>query len=148
MYKTILVPVDGSRHGDRAVDAAIQLAVQNDGAILLLHVIRNWSLPREILDMIKAGEVQASRQEIMQQSAEIILEDARTRCANAGVPAVSAEYLTGDPATVIADYAKQKGADLIVIGHSGLEVGAHPELMGGVARKLVNITPVSCLVVR
>ena len=148
MYKTILVPVDGSRHGDRAVDAAIELAVQNQGAILLLHVIRNWALPREILDMIKAGEVQASRQEIMQQSAEIILEDARTRCAKAGAPAASAEYLIGDPASVIADYAKQKGADLIVIGHSGLEVGAHPELMGGVVRKLVNITPVSCLVVR
>lgn len=148
MYKTILVPVDGSRHGDRAVDSAIELAMQYDGAILLLHVIRNWSLPREILDMIKAGEVQASRQEIMQQSAEIILEDARSRCAKAGVPAVSAEYLTGDPATVIVDYARQKDADLIVIGHSGLEVGAHPELMGGVARKLVNITPVSCLVVR
>lgn len=148
MYKTILVPVDGSRHGDRAIDVAVDLAKQNDGSLLILHVIRNWSLPKEILDMIKAGEVQASRQEIMQQSAEIILEDAKERCAKAGLPAVSAEYVTGDPASVIVEYAQQKEADLIVIGHSGLEVGAHPNLMGGVARKLVNITPVSCLVVR
>ena len=148
MFKTILVPVDGSRHGDHAVDVAVDLAKQHGSNLLLVHVIRPWSLPQEIIDMIKAGEVNQSRQEIMQQSAEIILESAQKRCREGGLAATSAETLTGDPATLIEDYAQAKEVDLIVLGHSGLEAGAHPNLLGGVARKLVNISRKSCLVVR
>jgi nucleotide-binding universal stress UspA family protein len=148
MFKTILVPVDGSRHGDHAVDVAVDLAKHHGSNLLLVHVIRPWSLPKEIIDMIKAGEVNQSRQEIMQQSAEIILESTQRRCQEAGLPATSAETVTGDPATLIEEYAQAKNVDLIIMGHSGLEAGAHPNLLGGVARKLVNISSKSCLIVR
>jgi nucleotide-binding universal stress UspA family protein len=126
MFTTILVPVDGSKNADRALDAAIQLARLGDGSILLLHVIRRWALPKEIIAMIQAGEVTESRLEIMQDSAEIILSSARKRCEDAGLSVAAAEYVSGDPAKQIAAYASAHEADLIVIGHSGLEADVHP----------------------
>lgn len=144
MFEKILVPVDGSKHGDRAVEMAINLAKCHGSSVLLLHVIRDLSLPKEIMAMIKAGEVTESRMEILQDSAEIILDSARERFVAAGITDVQREYVVGDPASRILEYADQKGVDLIVIGHRGL--GPSEGLLGGVARKLVNMTHVSVLI--
>jgi nucleotide-binding universal stress UspA family protein len=146
MFKKILVPVDGSRHSSQAVDVAIDLGKRYAASVLLLHVIRDFALPREIIEMIKAGEITESRREILEDSADIILGIAKERFDEAGFSDVTGEYITGDPATEIADYAEKKDADLIVIGHSGLSTPG--PLLGGVARKLTNISKTSCLVVR
>ncbi len=148
MFKKILVPVDGSQNSDRALAGAIDLATRCGGSLLLLHVIRRWALPKEIMQMIQAGEITESRQEIMQNSAEIILDSAKKRCDAGGATVARAEYVTGDPARQILDYVSLHDVDLIVIGHSGLEVDVHPNLLGGVARKLLNMTNISCFVVR
>lgn len=145
MYHKLLVPVDGSPFANRAVDAAIELAKCWNASILLVHVIRDLSLPREILEMIAAGEITAGRLQILKDSAAIILDNAADRCHKAGLTDVSKECLRGDPPTMILDYAVQNGVDLIVLGQRGLQ--PHNDLLGGVARKLVNITTIPCLVV-
>jgi len=146
MFKKILVAVDGSSHSKRAIDAAIDLTKHYQASVLLLHVIRDFSLPKELLEMISAGEVTASRREILEDSAEIMLGDAREKFQEAGLSDITSDFLVGDPATTIADYAEQNGANLIVIGHRGL--GTHGNMLGSVARKLTNLTVVSCLIVR
>ena len=145
MFKKILVGVDGSRQSNRAVEVAADLAQRYQAAVLLLHVIRNLSLPPEILEMIARGEVTASRMELLQDSAEIILENAREKFAQAGVADIQTEYRIGSPAATIVEYAQEKGVDLIVIGKRG--ISSDVDMLGGVARKLVNITPISCLIV-
>ena len=144
MFNQILVPVDGSKHARHAVKAAIELAKAHGSTVYLLHVIRDLALPKEILEMIQAGEVTESRLEILQDSAEIILDTAREQFAQAGLTDVQSEYVMGDPATRILEYGRQKGVDLIVIGHRGL--GPGKGLLGSVARKLVNITDISVLI--
>ncbi len=146
MFKKILVPVDGSRYSTQAVGVAIDLAKCHGSSVLLLHVIRDFALPKEIMEMIKAGEITESRREILEDSAEIILGNAKQRFDEAGLSDVTGEYITGDPAPKIADYAERKDVDLIVIGHSGLSTPG--PLLGGVARKLTNISKTSCLIVR
>ena len=146
MFEKILVAVDGSPHSKRAVDVAIDLAKRYQSSVFLLHVIRNLLLPREILEMIAAGEVTESRMEILQDSAEIILDSAREKFEAAGLSDVKTHYVVGDPAFKIADYAEKNDVDLIVIGHRGL--GTHGEMLGSMARKLLNMTEVSCLVVQ
>jgi nucleotide-binding universal stress UspA family protein len=145
MFKRILVPVDGSRHSLSAVSAAADLAKHYESAIFLLHVIRNMSLPREILEMVRSGEVTESRKEILEDSAEIILESAEEKLKQAGASATERTYLVGDPASVIADYAEQNTIDLIVLGHRGLNPGG--DLLGSVASKLMNTTDTACLIV-
>jgi nucleotide-binding universal stress UspA family protein len=144
MFERILVPVDGSKHARCAIEMAVELAKCHGSSVFLLHVIRDLSLPEEILAMIRAGEVNESRMEILQDSAEIILDNARRKFEEAGIADVQSEYIMGDPASRILEYAGQNGVDLIVIGHRGL--GPTPGLLGGVARKLVNMTDISVLI--
>ncbi len=146
MFNKILVAVDGSRHSKRAVDTAIGLTKHCQSSVFLLHVIRDMPLPKEIREMIAAGEVTESRMEILQDSAEIILGNAQKKFDEAGLSDVKSHYVIGDPAFQIADYAVKNGVDLIVIGHRGL--GTRGEMLGSMARKLLNMTQVSCLVIR
>ncbi|OQY22829.1 MAG: universal stress protein [Chloroflexi bacterium] len=146
MFDKMLVAVDGSRHSKRAVEAAVDLAKRYQASVTILHVIRDMPLPKEIMEMIAAGEVTESRMEILQDSAEIILDNARKKFAEAGLSDVQSHHVIGDPAFQIADYAQKNGIDLIVIGHRGL--GTRGEMLGSMARKLLNMTKVSCLVVR
>lgn len=97
--------------------------------------------------MISAGEVTASRIEILEDSAEIILGDAKEKFQEAGLLDVdiSTEFIIGDPASKIVNCAAQSGADLILIGQQG--IGPRGELLGSVARKLLNLTDIPCLVV-
>lgn len=144
MFEKILVPVDGSRHANCAVKMAVALARCHGSEVFLLHVIRDLSLPKEILQMIAAGEVTASRLEVLQDSAEIILSNAREHFTAAGLTAVTGDYIMGDPATRILEYATDHNVDLIVMGHRGL--GPLDGLLGGVARKIVNVTKISVLI--
>jgi nucleotide-binding universal stress UspA family protein len=145
MFQKLLVPVDGSPYASRAVDTAIELAKCHGSFVYLLHVIRDLSLPKELLEMIAAGAITAGRLQILQDSAEIMLNNAMEKFKQAGLTNVKKEFIMGDPANNILGYAEQNGVDLIVLGHRGLEPRAG--LMGGVARKLVNTTTISCLVV-
>lgn len=144
MFEKLLVPVDGSKHARHAVEMAAGLANCHGSAVYLLHVIRDLSLPKEILDMVRSGEVTESRMEILENSAEIILDNAREQLEQAGVAGVKSEFVMGDPASQILNYAGKHGVDLIVIGHRGL--GPHKGFLGGVAGKLVNMTTIPCLI--
>jgi len=145
MFRRMLVPVDGSPHSKRAVEAAVGLAKRLEASVYLLHVIRNLSLPIEIMEMIAAGEITESRMEILQNSAQIILDNARRSFEAAGLTEITSDYVIGDPAYKILEYAEENGVDLIVIGHRGL--GPHSGLLGGVSTNLLNMTTISCLVV-
>lgn len=148
MFKRILVAVDGSANARRALRATADLAQRYQSEILLLHVIRSFALPRELIEMIKAGEVTASRQEILENSAQIILENAQEELAEADITRVSGTFVTGDPATQIVAHAQENAVDLIVIGHRGLESEAGHTLLGDVARKVANIANTHVLIVR
>ena len=145
MITRILVPVDGSRFARHAVEAAGDIATKYGAPVFLLHVIRDLSLPKEILDMITAGEVTASRQEILEDSARIILEDAAELLDGASIPSVTCDHLFGDPATKIVEYAGRNGVDLIVMGHRGLAPGG--ELLGSISRKVLSLTEIACLII-
>lgn len=145
MFNTILVAVDGSAAGKRALDAAIEIAKCNAAPLMLLHVIADLPLPQEIVDMIASGEITESRTEILTTSAELILQDAQQRCEKADYTNLTTDYITGDPARKILEYADKHDAALIVIGHRGLD--SQSNMLGSVARKLINMTQRSCLIV-
>ncbi len=144
MFEKILVPVDGSPYAKCAVARATELAKCHGSSVFLLHVIRDLSLPKEIMAMIRAGEVTESRMEILQDSADIILDNAQQAFEKEGISRIERACLIGDPATRILEHATEKGVDLIVLGHRGL--GPTEGLLGGVARKLLNMTKISCLI--
>lgn len=145
MFKTILVPVDGSANSRRAVEAAAELVKCHQAALILLHVIPDEPLPKELVKMIASGEITESHMGLLRDSAEIILQDAQETLRAAGVKEDKSEYILGDPASRIIEYAQSNQVDLIVIGHRGL--GAEINMLGSVTRKLVNISKISCLII-
>jgi len=48
MFKKLLVAVDGSSHSIKAVKVVAELAHQLKSCIVILHVIRDLPLPKEI----------------------------------------------------------------------------------------------------
>ena len=51
MIRTILTPLDGSRHAAAALDVSIELAWKYGARLLLLHVgLRNGNLPNDLYE--------------------------------------------------------------------------------------------------
>lgn len=110
-WNKICCPVDFSEASRAALDVAIDLCRRFGAALTLLHV-------REA----SAGNGAAPEWE----------REARS----AGVPVATAD-VTGDPKTVIAEYASQNGFDAIVMGTHG-RTGREHSLVGSVAESTVR----------
>lgn len=118
----VLVGIDGSPESRAALKAVIDLLGSRIGEIVLAGVV-----PYE-------GELPGT------STARHLAE------AAVGVsPAPTTIQLTGDPGNELASLAQRDRYDLLVIGTRGR--GLSPTLLGSVARKLLNHSPVPLLVV-
>ena len=52
--KNILVPVDGSAHANKAIEFAVDMAIQSNATIHLLHVVEVSKVPKGINDYIRS----------------------------------------------------------------------------------------------
>lgn len=139
----ILVPTDFSPTADAALDYAFGLAEKFDASLQLLHVLDD---PFVFEGM--SAEAYISEAPVLRTA---MLEDARERLRHraaprGGVP-VETEVLFGHGARTIAEYAAERGIDLIVMGTHGRTGFAH-FMVGSVAERLVRIAPCPVLTVR
>lgn len=132
--KRILVPLDGSRQSLRALDFATSVYATSRAKIYLMYVIP-WTEENEN----PVDEELTSR---MEKEGRVLLNSVVT------VRRACGDYIRivklGDPASQIVDVAKKVGANMIVMGISGL--GNTGEEMGSVTRnvlKLVSSIPVT-----
>jgi nucleotide-binding universal stress UspA family protein len=132
--RRFLVPTDFSVPSERALECAVELAKQHNGYVLLLHVVHP---PRHLLPESHSGE--ASRlADSAREHAGHELTKAAERHKERGVP-VNVAIKTGVPWRVIVETAQELDLDIVVMGRRG-----HPEvphLMGGVAEKVVRMSP-------
>jgi nucleotide-binding universal stress UspA family protein len=142
-FQKILVPVDFSAHAQHAVQAGADLAKRYQAALTLVHVYQpiDFGLPEGFVSYTPA------------QLAELLsaltkqLDAAKVEAEQAGAPQVNIELLQGVIATEIANFAKEKGYDLIVMGTHG-RTGFGRLLMGSVAEKVVRTAPCPVLSMR
>ena len=138
MTKNILVPGDGSKNSEDALDKAIELAEACGAKLSFLYVANinqlaiNACLTDAILDSVtKAGDV--------------ILERAMDKVP-AGVEK-EAFSETGSPAVVILDFLEEHPVDLVVMGSRGLGV-VKGVLLGSVSQYVVEQAKCPVLVVK
>ncbi len=147
MIKHIVVAVDASPSSDNAVDLAIDLAKAYDAKLSFLHVIRDMQLPDSVLRMAEVEHIQGARSDVLRFVGEKTLKTAERKAKDAGLKETGNKVAVGDPASEIADFAKNNQADLIVIGTRG-----HGELkgmfLGSVSRKVSNLAGVNVMIVR
>jgi len=137
MFDTVVIATDGSKSGERAVAAAVDLAGRFNASIHALCVLDESqvsSLPEHLQDEVH---------EALQAQARESLDMVADRAESESVTAVR----VGDPARQIARYAEEVDADVVTTGTRGRD-GEHSFLLGSVAESVVRICPVPVLTVR
>ncbi len=124
VFRRILVCYDGSSGARRALRVARSLAEDVGGSVDLLMVVR----PPAHAETSEASE-EAIETERLQLSAGLDEEVARDVQSALGTPHV---VVHDNPADAIANFAKQHGFDLVVVGTHGREQVVHR----GVGRSL------------
>jgi len=147
MYERILIPTDGSKTAELAVEEALDIAEKFDAEVDTLYVVDTdaveMSLGTEQVDRIRQGrfgemdELEARARE----ATEHVAERARER----GV-AVEEHFRGGRPHKTIADFAEDEDADLVVMGSHGRS-GIQRMLLGSVTERVLRSTHRSVLVV-
>jgi len=143
IFRKILCPLDFSRHSNRALDTACELARQNGASLTLMHayVIPSYPLPE--------GYVLASSETVAEilSKTQHAMNEARAKAVAAGVPDVDIVMSEGAPFTEILRVARESTCDLIVIATHG-RTGLKHALLGSVTEKVVRKSPCAVLVVR
>jgi nucleotide-binding universal stress UspA family protein len=147
MIERILVATDASDPSHHAVDMAADMAGKYGATLCLLHVIRDMQLPPELAKMAEVEKISGERTAILEYVGEKILDDAESRAKAKGAARIERRTARGDPATAILESAERTRADLILLGTRGLGK-VKGMLLGSVSRKVLNLSRISCLVVR
>lgn len=140
----ILVPTDFSATADAALDYAFGLAERFGASVQLLHVLDDPFIYEGISAEAYISEAPLTR--------TAMLEDAREKLGHRAGPRapqvpIETEVLFGHGARTIAEYAAERGIDLIVMGTHGRTGIAHV-LLGSVAERVVRTAPCPVLTVR
>jgi nucleotide-binding universal stress UspA family protein len=139
-FKHILVPTDFEAASAEALDAAIGLAQAFDAKLTLLHV---WEIPiYPYMEFMLNSEVITS----IEDRAVKQLEGAITKIRQV-LPSATSALKAGLPWGGIVDAIKELQPDLVVMGTHGRRGFSHL-MLGSVAEKVVQLSPVPVLTVR
>jgi nucleotide-binding universal stress UspA family protein len=131
MFKTILVPIDGSEFAQRAEDIAISIAAKYDARIIGAYVIDDKLIyPYEVLEdegksILKNLSLKANKEDVV----------------------VDEILVVGNPAKDLVTIIKRMKPDLVVIGtHS--KKGLEKLLLGSVAENILRSVEPPVLLVK
>lgn len=140
----ILAAVDFSRHSDRALEEAKNLASRSPHAEL--HVVHVVPPPVGTVTVLGTTDMAATFTDTLDRTRKE-LEAACSDLAKGLAERVFGHVRTGKPSREIAEVAKQVGADMIVLGTHG-RTGLARVLLGSVAEEVVRHAPCDVLTVR
>ncbi len=134
----ILVAVDGSIYGDRALDQAISMATVCNSELFALTVIEEYPATLDT--------AAPSVKERIVEEARVFLERIRQRAAEKNVECKAISKVGRQPHEFIVEEARNRGVDLIVMGTHG-RTGLKKLFMGSVAQKVIGNAPCPVLIV-
>ncbi len=137
MYDDILVPTDGSRAVDGAVEHALELAATYDATVHVLYAITPLYAPETGFEQVYSA---------MESEGEDAVEEVRRRAEDVGL-ATETVVRRGEPHRQIVEYVDEAGIDLVAMGTHG-RTGLDRYLVGSVTEKVVRLCDVPVLTVR
>jgi universal stress protein A len=142
-FDKILVPVDFSEHSAEALRTAVALGQSYGSTLTLVHVYdpAAYAVPQEFA-LFTPMQVERLTREFEDQ-----LTATKDEALKLGAAHVETRLLTGTPAFRIADFAKDAGIDLIVMGTHG-RTGARHLFLGSVAERVVRTAPCAVMTVK
>jgi len=143
-FKSVVVATDGSPHSAAAASEAIGIAKRNSARLTVIAVVpADIAMPTDI-DFAAIQREKLADQEM--QAAEKNARAVKEAAQQAGVDA-QAFVMSGKPADAIMEIAKDKVADLVVVGSHG-RTGLDRLLMGSVAERVIVLSSCAVLVVK
>lgn len=115
----ILVPVDGSDHATRAMEAALDVAATVGAAIHVLYIVDDGTH--------RFGDVERSIVGLLSEAGDRAVADAATIADEAGVD-VTTDVRRGNPPESIVETATARGVDLLAMGNRGQTLTDDPFL--------------------
>lgn len=143
-FKSIVVATDGSRYSLVAASEAIGLAKQNQSKLTVISVVPSEFITPTDIDVTIAQKELIANKEM--QEAEKNVTAVKEAAQQAGV-AITAFVMSGRPADAIIEIARDKNADLIVLGSHG-RTGLEKLFMGSVAERVIVLSPCAVLVAK
>jgi nucleotide-binding universal stress UspA family protein len=137
MFERILVAVDGSEYGQKALKTAVEMQKVFQSELLILtvyHEHRVWAASVSMVNPALTG----STDNVLQQYAKEIAETSKAYAQEQGVTKVRSFYKGGSRAKTILKFSKEYDVNLMVLGSRGLS-NSERYLLGSVAQK-VTIT--------
>lgn len=176
MIKTIVVPIDGSSHANKAVALAADIAGKYNARIVLLHVLlrdatatqlkqlaRGLGLPaktRKELDRLEEIPLESAAvagdfapialpvpDKILGEVGALMIDKARKAAAAKGVKKIASKVVAGGAADSIVETAKKEKANMIVMGSRGLG-NIRGLLLGSVSQKVSHLAECTCVTVK
>lgn len=144
MANVIMVPLDGSTFAERALDVAGWLAARTSASLHLVQV----HVPVSPVPIVQAEPIYDPRLDaIVREQEEEYLRSQADRCRErSGVPA-RGELLEGAVVDTLAEYARDIGAELVVMTTHG-RGGLSRLWLGSVADGLIRAISVPVLLLR
>jgi nucleotide-binding universal stress UspA family protein len=143
IFRHVLIPTDGSDASLAAARLAFRVARSFDACVDLLFVV-DLRLCEELrrFDQREAEEIQHEFLEQGERIVNVLRDEGERRGLS-----VTTEVCRGDPFEEIVAHARDRGADLIVMGH----VGRRPHtrvLLGSVAERVLEFAPCPVMIVK
>ena len=145
VFRSLLVPIDGSDPSNAAWTLAVKLAVSEGASLIFLNVVESDKVIASIMPGQGIADPTPAINALRSAGTEM-LKDAVGSAKSAGAN-VSSELLEGDCIETIINCAKSRSADLIVIGSHGRS-GLKRLMLGSVAEGVLRHSDVPVLVTK
>jgi nucleotide-binding universal stress UspA family protein len=143
-FKSIVVATDGSKHSAAAASDAIGIAKRNKSKLTVVSVVPSELMTQADIDFAMIQREHLAEKEM--NEAEKYAKAVKDAAKNEGVE-VQAFVISGKPANVIIETARETKADLIVLGSHG-RTGLDKLLMGSVAERVIVLSSCAVLVAK
>jgi nucleotide-binding universal stress UspA family protein len=148
LFKKILVPIDGSKSADKALDFALDLAKKYSAEIKIITV---FDEPSPSLLAQGTVFVPSTTENYLEKARDfhkktLIEAKKKAKKVNPKIK-VSQNLLTGRPADTIVEKAQKEEFDLIVMGSRGLG-GIKELLLGSVSDRVADRASCPVLIVK
>lgn len=145
MYKTIMVPLDGSELAECVLPHVESIARGCGGEVLLVRVVE----PLHMHEGLEKDIILEERKRLEAESMEVArsyLERIAVQLENSGI-SVKSEVLSGKVADELIDYANGKDVGLVIIASHGRS-GISRWVWGSVAERILHGVCIPVMIVR
>ena len=145
MFKTILVPTDGSALSEKAIHGAVELAKLTGGRLIAVSVAEPYPFTPS-MEGAYAPDLNLYEKQ-MRKFAEIHVQKVAEAAAHAGVPCETIVAQSFNPYEEIVNAAKEHHCDVILMASHGRK-GLNRLFIGSETQKVLAHTTIPVMVFR